>query len=112
MADELGRDLPADEWASTVVGSLMQPLEWLAAYCTGRTPGSDLMTQRTNWSDCLQLDAMYIRQNRNEDEEWETVVEAAISALCQSSALLFSQVAEGRLTKDQIRKKIESFLTE
>jgi len=97
-------------WEQETVGSLMEPLSWFTGAHMARTVG-DLGTKRSLFLGCLLNDTMYLRAHHTIDEEHENCTEAAISALVQSSSFLFSQVSSGHLTQDQLRTKIEEFIT-
>ena len=108
MGDKTELDPCETSQEQDTVSSTMQSLEWLAGVHMARTIG-DNPGKQSIFTSCLVNDAMYLKDKYTEEEEECT--EAAISAVCQSIAFLFSQVASGVLTKDQLRVKIEEFIT-
>jgi len=95
-----------------IIDFALGPMEWLASLHVVRMAGDDEM-KCTLQSSCLVHDAEFISAHvrRDADEDGESCVEAAISAVCQSTALLFHFVAKERLTENQLRVKIKEFLT-
>ena len=110
MTDKLGQDLPDTTQEHDTIGAFIQPLEWFSNIHMARTIG-DQETKQSLFTSCMVNDVMFLKEKYTEKDENENCTEAAISVLCQSSAFLFSQVASGVLTKDQLRTKIEEFIT-
>lgn len=110
MADEMGRDLPDGGWHDDVVSSLFQPLEWFADLHRFRVLG-DEGKKRSVMVDAMLSDCDWLDQHVGEEDQLDNNVEAAISALCQSSGVLFSYIADGQLDRDQLKTRISQFLS-